>query len=68
MHPRNHLVPVLNATGTNAHGRMTSFLVVPGYSCREFHKLSKDTRSSKSEFGIESNDQNTKHHKADFCE
>ena len=40
----------------------------PGYSCREFHKLSKDTRSSKSEFGTESNDQNTKHHKADFCE
>ena len=28
MHPRNHLVPVLNATSTNAHGRITSFLIV----------------------------------------
>jgi len=28
MHPRDHLVPVLNATSINAHGRMTSFLVV----------------------------------------
>ena len=28
MHLRGHLVPVLNVTGTNIHGRMTSFMVV----------------------------------------
>jgi len=32
-----------------------------------FISFPKSTKSSKTEFGAESNDQNTKHHEADFC-